>query len=215
MGVPMILQGERVSLRALARADLDQVEAWTPYTDPLYVAWNEFPWHRMGKDLWYALESIDPAVERFAIVDRQARVIGLAALVSVDGGPCPVLSIFLGSAYVNQGLGSDAVRTLLGYAFQERKCTAVRLEVAATNARARRAYDKCGFRIVGSRYRPASDDRSLDCLDDERYRHLRRFCRQENGRTCVLFYVMEIRVRDWRPPGSLAAAQPGTAPCVE
>ncbi len=194
----MVLQGERVSLRPLTRADLDEIEAWAPYTDPLYLAWNRFPWHQLGKDLWHDLQFTDPAVERLAIVDRQSRVIGVIGLVDVDDSRSPLLSIFLGSDFVGQGLGSDALRTLLREVFRERGLAAVRLDVAASNRRARRVYEKCGLRITGTRYRPVEESQPLGFLDEPRYRDLRPYYREEGGRTYALFYQMEIRAQDWR-----------------
>lgn len=193
----MVLQGERVLLRPLTRGDLDEVEAWTPFTDPLYLAWNTYPWHRMGKDLWYELEATDPAVERYAIVDREGRVIGVLGLVDVDGTRSPVLSIFLGAEFSGQGLGTDALRTLLRHVFQERGQAAVRLQVAATNGRARRAYEKCGFHVTGERYRPPESGDPLAYLGDPRYQHLRRYVRQEGERTYLLFYDMQITAAEW------------------
>jgi len=193
----MGLLGKRVHLRPLTRADLDEIEAWTPYTDPLFVAWNRFPWQHLGKDLWLDLQSTDPSTERYAIVDLPGRVIGLIGLVSVDGGLSLLLSIFLGSDFVGQGLGTDALLTLLRYAFQGCGIACVRLSVAATNGRARKAYEKCGFRVTGRRYRAVGEEESLAFLDDARYRELRPCFRQEDGRLYVLFYNMEIRARDW------------------
>lgn len=193
----MALRGERVSLRPLTRPDLDEVEAWTPYGEPPELDWNRLPWHRLGKDLWHELQSTDPAVERYAVLDLQGRVIGVIGLVDVDGGLSPMLSIFLGADYVGQGLGSDALRTLLRYAFRERRFRAVRLDVAASNGRARRAYEKCGFRPVGRRYRPVEEGETLAYLRQARYRHLRPFYRVEDGRTYALFYHMQLDVEDW------------------
>lgn len=206
----MILQGERVSLRPLTRQDLDEVEAWTPFTHPLDLAWNRFPWHRMGKDLWLELESTDPTAERFAVLNRQEQVIGIVGLINVDAGQTPTLSIFLGADFVGQGLGSDALRTVLRHVFVARGVRAVCLSVAATNTRACRAYEKCGFRVTGRRYRPVEEWQSLAFLDEPRYRHLRSFYRQEAGRTYALFYNMEISAEEWlahehrrnRPPES-------------
>lgn len=206
----MALQGERVSLRPLTRRDLDEVEAWTPFTQPLDLAWNRFPWHRLGKDLWHELQSTDPAVERYAVLDGRGRVIGIVGVVDVDESVTSTVSIFLGADYVGQGLGSDALRTLLRHAFLTRHLQAVRLDVAATNSRARRAYKKCGFRVTGRRYRPVEEGQSLAFLAEPRYRHLRSFYREEAGRTYVLFYNMEIGAEDWLarehernlPPGS-------------
>jgi RimJ/RimL family protein N-acetyltransferase len=193
----MRLQGERVSLRPLQRADLDAAEAWRPHTDPLYLAWNQMPWHRLGKDLWYELEATDPAVQRFAILDRQERVIGILGLVDVAEQGRPMLSIFLGADYVNQGLGSDALRTILRYVFQDRGLNAVCLQVAASNARARRVYEKCGFRETGRRYRPLTENQPAPYLTEPRDKDLA-YVRKEGDRLYLLHYDMCIRAEEWR-----------------
>jgi RimJ/RimL family protein N-acetyltransferase len=188
-----------VQLRPLTRADLDEIEAWPPHTDPLYVDWNRFPWRRLGKDLWHEIEATDPTLVRYAIVDHRNAVIGVIGLVDAGRGRSPSLSIFLGAEYCGRGLGTDALRTLLRHAFEECRYAAVRLQVAATNARARRAYERCGFRLAGTRYRPVEPEESLAFLDDPRYHHLRPCFRQADGRTFALFYDMEIRAEDWQP----------------
>ncbi|MDI7276078.1 MAG: GNAT family N-acetyltransferase [Anaerolineae bacterium] len=206
----MPLRGERVVVRRLLRRDLDEVEAWTPFTDPLYAPWNRFPWHRLGKDLWYELESTDPLVERYAIVDLQGRVIGVLGLVGGEHPSSPVLSIFLGADYCGQGLGSDALQAVMRHAFEERGFASVRLQVAATNRRAVRAYEKCGFRATGKHYRPVEEGESLAFLDEPQYRALRQYYRLEGGRAYLLFYDMEAHSADWRaaigPDGAKAPA---------
>ncbi len=189
----MLLHGERVSLRPLDRADLDRVEAWTPFTNPLFAPWNRFPWQGLGKDIWHALESTDPALLRLAILNEPGQVIGIIGLLGVGEGGSPLLSIFMGADFVGQGLGTDALRTLLRYLFTERRCASLRLSVAATNPRARRAYEHCGFRITGRRFRPIEEDDALPLLNDPRYRHLRTYFRRRNGLLYLLHYDMEVR----------------------
>jgi len=202
----MAMRGERVSLRPLTRADLDEVEAWTPFHEPPELAWNHMPWRRLGKDLWQELQLLDPTIERYAVLDRQGRVIGIVGLVDVDENGSPMLSIFLGADYVGQGLGSDALRAVLRYAFRERGYHAVRLEVAAGNGRARRAYEKCGFRPTGQCYRPLAEEEVPTYLNEPRYRHLRPYYRQKGGRTYALYYRMQLDAESW------ATRQPGGEP---
>jgi RimJ/RimL family protein N-acetyltransferase len=52
-------------------------------------------------------------------------------------------------AYWDQGYGTDATRTLLRFGFEEMGLHRIALGVLAENARARRVYDKCGFREEG------------------------------------------------------------------
>ena len=191
------MQGERVTLRPLTRDDLDEVEAWAPHTDPLFLAFNRYPWQRMGKDLWLAVAAADASIERYAIVDDQARVVGVLGLIDVAENGSPMLSIFLGADYVGRGLGSDAVRTLLCYAFGERHFRSVRLYVAAANPRARAVYEKCGFHVTGRHYRP-DDTLSPSLLKEPRYREIRRYHRRRNGRSYWLYYEMEVEAGRWR-----------------
>ncbi len=59
------------------------------------------------------------------------------------------LSMWLGKPYWNKGYGTDAIRTLLDYAFRELGLHKVFLRVLVTNARAIRCYEKCGFKREG------------------------------------------------------------------
>ncbi len=60
------------------------------------------------------------------------------------------LGIVIGEkAYWGQGYGSDAIRTLLRFAFEEMNLHRVYLRVYEDNARGIRAYEKCGFCIEG------------------------------------------------------------------
>lgn len=59
------------------------------------------------------------------------------------------LSIWLGAPYRNRGLGSEALRLALRYAFDDLELHKVYLRVLEYNHRARRAYEKCGFVVEG------------------------------------------------------------------
>ena len=52
-------------------------------------------------------------------------------------------------AYWDQGFGTDAVRTLVEYAFRSMRLSRVYLRVFTSNVRAIRCYEKVGFRKEG------------------------------------------------------------------
>lgn len=52
-------------------------------------------------------------------------------------------------AYRGKGYGTDAMNLILRYAFQELNLHRVSLDAVATNARAVRSYEKCGFVLEG------------------------------------------------------------------
>lgn len=59
------------------------------------------------------------------------------------------IDIFLTASRHRQGLGSDAVRTLARYLFEERGHHRLSIDPAADNQAAIRAYERVGFRTVG------------------------------------------------------------------
>jgi aminoglycoside 6'-N-acetyltransferase len=59
------------------------------------------------------------------------------------------MDIFLTTERHNQGLGTDAVRTMARYLIEEREHHRLTIDPAADNASAIRCYEKVGFRPVG------------------------------------------------------------------
>lgn len=65
---------------------------------------------------------------------------------------CAGLRIGLrGPAYFGRGYGTEAVRLVVGHAFEALDLHRVELEVYAFNRRAFRVYEKCGFVVEGRR----------------------------------------------------------------
>ncbi len=86
-------------------------------------------------------------IERLA--DREP--VGGCSLFDVETAQrSAILGIWLGKPYWNQGLGTDAVRTLCRFAFRHMNLQRVELNVFATNPRGLRAYEKVGFQREGT-----------------------------------------------------------------
>jgi len=64
-------------------------------------------------------------------------------------GHYATLGIVFGRAFWNQGYGSEALKLILNYAFNELNLNRVQLTVNANNPRAVRAYQKAGFHEEG------------------------------------------------------------------
>lgn len=75
------------------------------------------------------------------------RLIGFVALHSIEwNNRAALLAIGIGDPdYRNRGYGSDALRLILNYAFNELNLDRVGLDVISYNAPAIRAYEKAGF----------------------------------------------------------------------
>lgn len=59
--------------------------------------------------------------------------------------------ILIGKEFRDKGLGSDAIKTFLNYAFNTLNLHRIELEVIAFNPRAQHVYEKCGFVYEGTK----------------------------------------------------------------
>ena len=81
------------------------------------------------------------------VIEWEGRCIGTVRLHSVDAHDqraSLAIGLFDRTTW-GQGLGTEAIRLVLGYAFQSLRLHRVSLRVLAYNTRAIRAYEKCGF----------------------------------------------------------------------
>lgn len=103
------------------------------------------------------IEAIDKDDSRTGYVIEQLDggvAVGACSLFTIEPAPrTAVLGIWLGTPYWDSGLGTDAVRTLCRFAFDHMNLQRIELTVFETNPRARRAYEKVGFVLEGTRRR--------------------------------------------------------------
>lgn len=151
--------GKRVRLRAIERGDIPTFLQWL--NDPevqRYLGRTPFPLSFAesiqdpgGEERWFERQLNDEKNRIFAIETEKGVHIGNIGLHEIDykDGKA-TLGIVIGEkGYWDQGYGTDAVRTLLRFAFQELNLHRISLEVFDFNKRAIRCYEKCGFRREG------------------------------------------------------------------
>ena len=98
---------------------------------------------------------------------------------------------------MGQGYGSEALQVFLRYYFGRLGFQRMVLDVAAINVRAVRCYERCGFERVGSSYEPLPWNADMLFLEQEPYRHLRKYIRSDGWRDEVLSYDMVLERDDW------------------
>jgi RimJ/RimL family protein N-acetyltransferase len=80
--------------------------------------------------------------------------VGACSFFTIEPAPrTAVIGIWLGKPYWGGGIGTDAVRTLCRFGFDHMNLQRIELTVFASNPRARRAYEKVGFVVEGTRRR--------------------------------------------------------------
>jgi RimJ/RimL family protein N-acetyltransferase len=100
---------------------------------------------------WYGSRAGHEDRLDLAAVDRATgRYVGEVVLNELDpnNNSCS-FRIALGATGQNRGLGTEATRLVLGYAFERVGLHRISLEVYSFNARARRVYEKVGFQAEG------------------------------------------------------------------
>src|SRR3989304_4066529 len=146
MNADCILEGEKVRLRPVREDDLPHFQRWLNVPDVLqWLALPKGPTIEEER-LWWEAEQRNPDDSVWAIEALNGRLLGDLALRPNPLGRWADLGIFIGEkALWSEGYGTDAVRTVLRYAFAGMRLNRVSLTTDELNARALRCYEKCGF----------------------------------------------------------------------
>jgi len=154
MLVIQTLRGKRVRLRPIQLADAEAATRWS--ADREVVHWlhrsEDGPEHLSRTAIEQKIRSVlaDPTEICFMIEADDGVAIGDIGLLGIHPHGRAELSIRLGEkAYWSRGFGTDAIRTLLAFAFGALALRRVTLITDADNARGIRCYEKCGFRHEG------------------------------------------------------------------
>jgi aminoglycoside 6'-N-acetyltransferase len=141
----VILRGERVVLRPVSEADVERLVSIL--REPAVAARWGHPGADEGREVREDFVETDTG---FAI-EIDGEVAGAIQFWEEDA---PMyrhanVDLFLTTPRHGQGLGTDAVRTMVRYLIEERSHHRLTIDPAADNAAAIRCYEKVGFRRVG------------------------------------------------------------------
>jgi len=148
-----MIKGNKVRLRAIEQEDIPRFVRWLNDPDVIRFLTIYQPISTADEIRWFQrhLESKDDFV--YAIETAEGVHIGNIGLHGLDWkNHSATLGIFIGEkAYWGLGYGTDAILTLLHFAFGEMNLNRIELSVFDYNERAIRSYRKCGFQLEGSR----------------------------------------------------------------
>jgi aminoglycoside 6'-N-acetyltransferase len=136
------LRGERVLLRPGRTDDADRL--FQIRTEPEVVRW----WGSV--DIEEVREEFIEADDGF-VIEVEGEVVG-AIQYHEESDPMyrhAGMDIYLTTSRHGEGLGTEALRVLARYLFEERGHHRLTIDPAADNAAAIRAYERVGFRRVG------------------------------------------------------------------
>ncbi len=146
-----MLYGEKTRLRRIERADIPAFVRWFGDPDVREFLMLNSPISHAQEEKWFEHQLDNSNTELFAIEinegENAGTHIGNISLDNLNGQTRSAeLGIVIGEkAYWSQGYGSDAIRTLLRFAFEDLNLHRVALRVHQDNARGIHVYEKCGF----------------------------------------------------------------------
>jgi len=153
-GIPISsLRGARIHLRILARTDIPTTTAWIN-SDQISDIMGYLPVMSLEQQYeWYDRLKHDRSRYIFAICRNEDGMhVGNVALGNVDMvGRHGMFSIFLAEVSDrSKGLGTEATRLLLGFAFERLNLNKVYLRTSARFTQAIHMYEKLGFKHEGT-----------------------------------------------------------------
>ena len=147
----MTIQGRKVRLRAIERSDIPAFVRW--FNDPEITQYIKMfmPMSLAQEERWFGahLDLADSHI--LGIETPDGRLIGNLGLHDINWKDRKaVLGIVIGEKDCwGQGYGTDAIKTMLSFAFAQMNLHRISLTVFEYNARALRCYEKCGFKAEG------------------------------------------------------------------
>ncbi len=147
----MNIRGNKVVLRFIEPEDLEAIREMTNDSNQEYMigGWS-FPTAVKHQIDWYQRILTDNKNIRFAI-DYENSFVGLVTLTDIDFKNRKAKSgirLTL-AAPKKQGVATDALLTMLNYAFQELNLHRVYATILEYNEASKKLHEKCGYKIEG------------------------------------------------------------------
>jgi len=147
--------GKRVRLRALEKDDLPRFVFWINDPEVRRNLTLFQPLSLAQEEKWFEETLCHPVEEQPLYIEikdgNDWMLVGNVSLANIDRREKSAeVGIFIGSKdHWGKGYGSEALRLLIGHAFNHLNLNRIFLRVFETNPRAIRCYEKCGFQHEG------------------------------------------------------------------
>jgi diamine N-acetyltransferase len=192
----IVARGQLCTIRDFVRADVDRWLEWPRHQDPLFHVFNPPPMSQRQRDHYFDSKRGISDIRLFAVDDPTGALVGRLNLRDIDWfARTAVIGISFRPDRLSQGLGTDSLQAFLIHYFEGMRMSALFLDVAAHNVRARRCYEKCGFRYIGEHWGEAMPD-TAGIFRHDRHAELRPAFRREGSLIRALYLDMVIHHAD-------------------
>ncbi|WP_130805560.1 GNAT family N-acetyltransferase [Senegalia massiliensis] len=147
-------KGEKVVLTEYRKEDIKKAKEYVNDAEikGLLSPGIPYPYTLEDEEKWYQNQSANNDKYNFAIRTLEDnKYIGGCGINSVNWKNSNVIiGIFIGDKdYWSKGYGTDALKVLIKFIFNEMNINKIKLNVYSFNKRAIRCYEKCGFKVEG------------------------------------------------------------------
>ena len=151
MSLP-VLNGPRLTLRAARPSDREERRALGHAPEVARGFGVQLPraveMTQEAADVWFAALIAEKQAWVIALGDRFIGTLTIHSMVPADSRASVAIAIF-DELLLGQGYGTEALRLAIGHAFKELSVHRLSIRVLASNTRAVRCYEKCGFKAEG------------------------------------------------------------------
>ncbi|MDF2839575.1 MAG: GCN5-related N-acetyltransferase [Clostridia bacterium] len=145
--------GDRINLRQQKKEDAELIAKYQQDADVMenYFMSYSIPPIKEFIERWYDHTAMDKEGYGFAIENKQGEFIGSCHTMGLNlRNGTTYIAIFIGHPeYRSKGYGTEAMKLLLNFLFNEVGLRKVKLNVFSFNKRAIRCYEKSGFKLEG------------------------------------------------------------------
>ncbi len=149
----MIIKGQDIVLRAIEPEDAEMLLNLIndPETEYMLGGWS-FPVSVSNQLKWINTLNDDRGVLRCIIEAKQSsKAIGTAILKDIDykNGNASIHIKICGSDYRGKGYGSQAIKAIINYGFNELRLHCIYAQINEDNVVSLKVFKKCGFTLEG------------------------------------------------------------------
>lgn len=146
-----LFHGQFVRLSSCRPEDAVMLAAWSEDADYLRDVDTDFAVPSTAESFQKPTCRSSNGIEFHLRTLENDTFIGFVALHGIEwNNQCGLLAVGIGEPeFRNKGYGTDALRLILRYAFDELNLNRVGLDVISYNVRAIRTYEKVGFKVEG------------------------------------------------------------------
>lgn len=146
----MEIKGKRILIKKLEVEDVFQMRDWGFHKNPLLSDYNFPQMSNREIESWHKIKTKSFRDKYYGIKDRQGRLIGYMGIKNIRIIKREsTLGIVFDPNKMDQGYGTETLSVFLNYYFTQMNMKRMYLEVAEFNTRAKRLYEKIGFREDG------------------------------------------------------------------